>query len=319
MAKVLQRLVRRGLLASHAGHARRLSAGAAAGADLGGRRHPGDRRAGHGHRLLDRRRHDCEQFAKCNVRDPLWQSARADSGGARRVHDRGAGGGCPPPRGRARGGAAHALCAGRVPQARLARERNDGDQASDLHGLSRHDAGRSARRRGDAAVLHRALRQRRQPQPSVRLGGRGGGREGAQAGRRSDRREREGDRLHQRRDRVEQPGDQGRRRDVPREGQSHHHVRHRAQGGHRHVQAAREGRLPRHLSAGAEGRPHQPRRAARRDHRQDDPHLDHDRQQRDRRHPADRRDRRDREGEGRSCSTPTRCRRSARCRSTSTS
>ena len=55
-----------------------------------------------------------------------------------------------------------------------------------------------------------------------------------------------------------------------------------------------------------------------RDHRQDDPRHDHDRQQRDRRHPADRRDRRDREGEGRSCSTPTRCRRSARCRSTST-
>ena len=41
----------------------------------------------------------------------------------------------------------------------------------------------------------------------------------------------EGDRLHQRRDRVGQPGDQGRRRDVPREGQPHHHVRHRAQGG----------------------------------------------------------------------------------------
>ena len=33
----------------------------------------------------------------------------------------------------------------------------------------------------------------------------------------------EGDRLHQRRDRVEQPRDQGRRRDVPREGQPHHH------------------------------------------------------------------------------------------------
>ena len=35
----------------------------------------------------------------------------------------------------------------------------------------------------------------------------------------------EGDRLHQRRDRVGQPRDQGRRRDVPREGQPHHHVR----------------------------------------------------------------------------------------------
>ncbi len=33
----------------------------------------------------------------------------------------------------------------------------------------------------------------------------------------------EGDHLHQRRHRVEQPGDQGRRRDVSREGQPHHH------------------------------------------------------------------------------------------------
>ena len=164
----------------------------------------------------------------------------------------------------------------------------------------------------------RAFRQRGEPQPPVRLGGRGGGGQGAQAGGRSDRREREGDRLHERRDRVGQPRDQGRRRDVSREGQPHHHVRHRAQGRDRHVQAPREGRLPRHVPAGAEGRPHQPRRAARRHHRQDDPHLDHDRQQRDRRDPADRRDRRDREREGRSCSTPTPCRRSARCRSTST-
>ena len=129
----------------------------------------------------------------------------------------------------------------------------------------------------------------------------------------------EGDRLHERRDRVGQPRDQGRRRDVPREGQSHHHVRHRAQGGDRHVQAAREGRLPGHLSAGAEGRPDQPRRSARRDHRQDDPHHDHDRQQRDRRHPADRGDWRDREGEGHSVPHRRACRRSARFRSTSTS
>ena len=113
-----------------------------------------------------------------------------------------------------------------------------------------------------------------------------------------DRRQRQGNRLHERRHRIGQPRDQGRRRDVPREGQPHHHVRHRAQGGDRHVQAARKGRLPGHLSAGAEGRPDQPRRSAGGHHRQDDPHHDHDGQQRDRRHPADRRDRRDREGEG---------------------
>ena len=152
----------------------------------------------------------------------------------------------------------------------------------------------------------------------LRMGGRGGGRPSAQAGRRSDRREREGNRVHQRRDRVRQSRDQGRRRDVSREGQPHHHVRDRAQGGHRHLQASREGRLPGHLSAGAEGRPDQPRRPAQRDQRQDDPDHDHGGQQRDWRHPADRRDRRDREGESGSCFTPTACRRSARFRSTST-
>jgi hypothetical protein len=47
------------------------------------------------------------------------------------------------------------------------------------------------------------------------------------------------------------------------------------------------------------------------------PHHHHDGQQRNWRHSADRRNRRDREGEGESSSIPTRCRRSARCRSTS--
>ena len=45
----------------------------------------------------------------------------------------------------------------------------------------------------------------------------------------------EGDRLHVRRDRIQQPGHQGRGRDVSREGQPHHHVRDRAQGGARHA------------------------------------------------------------------------------------
>ena len=40
-------------------------------------------------------------------------------------------------------------------------------------------------------------------------------------------------------------------RDVCRKGQSHHHRRDRAQGDSRHLQAARKGRLPRHLSAAA--------------------------------------------------------------------
>ena len=71
----------------------------------------------------------------------------------------------------------------------------DERQASDLHGQPLDDAGRPARPRGDAAVLHDAVRQRGEPQPRVRLDGRGGGRERAQAGRGADRRRRQGDRL----------------------------------------------------------------------------------------------------------------------------
>ena len=51
-----------------------------------------------------------------------------------------------------------------------------GHQAPHLHGQPRDDAGRSARARGDAAVLHREVRQRREPQPRLRLDGRRGGR-----------------------------------------------------------------------------------------------------------------------------------------------
>ena len=115
-----------------------------------------------------------------------------------------------------------------------------------------------------------------------------------------------------------QPRDQGRGGDVPREGQPHHHLRDRAQGGARHVQAAREGRLRvTYLPVQTDGLVDLDD-AARRDHRQDDPDLDHARQQRDRHRPADRRDRRDRARRRASCSTPTPCRRSARSRSTST-
>ncbi len=108
----------------------------------------------------------------------------------------------------------------------------------------------------------REVRQRRQPQPQLRLGGGRGGGEGARADRQADRRHRQGDRLHQRRHRERQPGHQGRGRDVPREGQPHHHRGHRAQGGARHLQAPGEVRLRGHLPAGAERRPDRPRRPA---------------------------------------------------------
>ena len=286
MAKVLQRLVRRGLLVSQQGTRGGYHLSRPPRADHGRRRHPGDRRPGAPSPPARPTTVSASSSrnATCAIRciacaNGFWpRSASARSRNWRRI----------PRRRRPRD-----------PRSFIRTFKNSyGRQTSDLHGLSRDDAVRSARRRGDAAVLHGALRQRREPQPSVRLGSGGGGREGAQAGRRPDRRQPEGNRLHQRRHRVRQPGDQGRRRDVPREGQPHHHRGDRAQGDPRHLQAPREGRLPRHLPAGAEGRPDQPRRAEGGDHRQDDPDHDHGRQQRDRRDPADRRDRRDREGEG---------------------
>ena len=56
MAKVLQRLARRGLLTSHQGTRGGYRLGRAVVGDFGRRHHPGDRRAADGHRLFDRRR-----------------------------------------------------------------------------------------------------------------------------------------------------------------------------------------------------------------------------------------------------------------------
>ena len=106
---------------------------------------------------------------------------------------------------------------------------------------------------------------------SVRMGRRRGRRDRARADRQADRRDRQGNHLHLGRHRERQPRHQGRRRDVPREGQPHHHGGHRAQGRARHLQASGEVRLPRHLPAGAEGRPDRSRRPEARHGRQDDP------------------------------------------------
>ena len=96
----------------------------------------------------------------------------------------------------------------------------------------------------------RGLRQRRQPHPRLRLDGGEGGRARARAGRRADRRQRQGDRLHLGRDRVRQPRHQGRGRVPQGPRQPHHHRADRAQGGARHLQAPREGGLRGHLPAG---------------------------------------------------------------------
>ena len=96
----------------------------------------------------------------------------------------------------------------RVPRPRARRGfprdllRNDhARQAPYLHGQPLDDAGRPARSRGDAPVLHREVRQRGEPQPRLRLDRGRGGRLRARADRQAHRRaEREGDRLHVRRD-----------------------------------------------------------------------------------------------------------------------
>ena len=106
--------------------------------------------------------------------------------------------------------------------------------------------------------------------------------------------DRQGDRLHLGRDRVGQPRDQGRRRVLQGEGQPHHHRADRAQGGARHLQAPREARASRSPTCRSTRTAwSRPTTVARGDDRQDDPRLDHARQQRDRHRPADRRDRQD--------------------------
>ena len=187
----------------------------------------------------------------------------------------------------------------------------------DNHATTR---GRSARARGDAAVLHRALRQRRQPQPLVRLDGREGGRAGARASRRADRRDGQGDRLDLGRDRVEQPGDQGRGRVLQGPRQPHHHRADRAQGGARHLQAPREARASRSPTCRVEKDGLvDPGDAARGDDRQDDPGARScSPTTRSASSSRSTRSARSSRSTARS-STPTRCRASARSRSTSRS
>ena len=128
-------------------------------------------------------------------------------------------------------------CRSRAPRCYITRERRadpfgsagEDDEASDLHGLPRHDARRSTGARGDDAILHREVRQRGEPEPSIRLEGeeRGGGRKRSPTDWRDPKEYLPAVR------RIEQP----RTRAPPRctaEGQARHHVRHRAQGGGGH-------------------------------------------------------------------------------------
>ena len=85
----------------------------------------------------------------------------------------------------------------------------------------------------------------------------------------------------------------------------------------RRLQAARDAGLRGDLPARGAGRAGGPRRAARGDHRQDHPDLDHVRQQRDRRRSSPLPRSASWPRSAASSSTPTRPRRRARCRSTS--
>ena len=173
MAKVLQRLVRTGLLVSTQGTRggytlSRPSASISVADVIQAIDGPFTVTA------CSTEKNDCEQYSKCSVRDPLWQIRERIVAALGTVT-------------LAEMAQIRADCARRLPYAArdsgrpaslrravVTCRRND-DEASDLHGLPRHDARRSAGARGDAAVLHAALRQRREPQPRVRLGGRGGG------------------------------------------------------------------------------------------------------------------------------------------------
>ena len=146
MAKVLQRLVRRGLLASHQG--------TRGGYELA--RRPTQISVADVIQAIDgpvtvtacsTEENQCEQFAKCNVRDPLWKvrerilsalgectiaELAADVRPSRRRRD---------PRFFTR------ISAGlKLRDLQVRKEETNGRQASDLSGLPRHDARRSARR-----------------------------------------------------------------------------------------------------------------------------------------------------------------------------
>ena len=71
------------------------------------------------------------------------------------------------------------------------------------------------------------------------------------------------DRLHLRRDRIEQPGDQGRRAFLQGQEEPHHHRGDRAQVRARLLPPPGAGRLRRHLSAGGAERPDRPRSSSR--------------------------------------------------------
>ena len=133
---------------------------------------------------------------------------------------------------------------------------------ADLPGLRRHHPGGRPCGAGHAALPVRTVRQPRVAQPCLRLGRRRGGGDRPRAHRRTDRRRPARDRLHFRRDRIEQPGDQGRGAVPRRARQAPRHRQDRAQGGAGHDARAGAQRLRGDLPRRAGRRPARPGRAA---------------------------------------------------------
>ena len=188
---------------------------------------------------------------------------------------------------------------------------------ANLHGQQRHDADRSARGRGDVALFHRALRQRRQPPPRLRLESGGSRRAGPRPGCRPDR--------------CQPPRKSSSPAAPPRATTSPSRAWRRCIAT-RAITSSRSSPSTRRSSIRASGwsatasaSPScrwtaigrvSAEQVARGPHRQDDPGQHHGGQQRDRHAAADRGNRQAVQGARRALSTPTRCRRSARCRST---
>ena len=182
----------------------------------------------------------------------------------------------------------------------ICRERRDyGHQASDLHGLPRHDAGRSARGRGDAAVLHASTSATRRA-ATIRSAGKPRKRSTRPASRSADL-------IGANAKEIVFTSGATESNNLAIKGVAEMY---REKGNHiitavtEHKavldtckRLEKDGYRVTYLPVQKDGLINLDELRAR-DHRQDDPHLDHDGQQRDRRRPADRGDRRDREGEG---------------------
>ena len=187
MAKVLQRLARKGLLSSHQGTRGGYELARPVGDHLGRRRHPGRRRPADGHRLLGRRPrlrsvlevqrprsavadqgpHPRRARDVQHLRDGHRHRARHGAGGlTRRPRETSATPTARPSQGAVQ--SARAPVGGRQ-RATLARRCAPVKPPLyfDAHATTPCDP---RGRRGDAPVLHRALRQRREPSSCLRLG-----------------------------------------------------------------------------------------------------------------------------------------------------